>query len=494
MKCILAVDCGTTAIKASLIDMEGRTLARAKTDCRLFQPQTGWAEQDADELWEALCRSSRLCCEAIGEPISAVGIIFSAPWKHILPLDGEGRPLCRSMIWMDARAGKQAEELNRRMGSFVGTGQEYWPRLMWLREERPDIWQKARRIVGINTYFKLKATGTLTGEYSDDFIHTAHPAVQRRYDRILSCAGLSDALDKFPPVREATEQVGMLLPEAAARMGLTAGAPVFAGFSDLSAITVGTGCVCEGALHIYLGTSSWFCQMRRERRENYADLYFTLDRQHEGAAFTVQTGGMAYDWAVEQFYHAERSQIGDKIFSQVDEDVSQIPAGSDRLLATHWLHGELPPLAKNAKAVFFNITDHHDRRYFVRAIMESVCYAHRRAIETYAAAEGKQPESIRAAGGGADSAVWMQMLADVLQIKVEVPVHPRYAGTVGAYRCAMAGLRRESNLQESDAYVEIGHVYEPNRANAAVYQEMYEIYQELYPSLKGLYDRINGTC
>ncbi len=124
----------------------------------------------------------------------------------------------------------------------------------------------------------------------------------------------------------------------------------------------------------------------------------------------------------------------------MNKDIAGIPAGSDNLIATHWLNGELPPLSKNAKSVFFNVTSNHDRRHLVHAVMESICYTHRRYLEHYEKAAGKKLHSIRVVGGGAVSDLWMQMLSDVLQITVEVPESPRYTGAMGTYYCAMVGL------------------------------------------------------
>lgn len=491
---ILAFDCGTTAVKAVCIDMETNRLYSAKEDCRLFRPLPNFAEQDAQQMWDAICLAARQCVQSGGiQPCQIQGIVFSAPWKHIIPLDGQGYPLCHSMIWMDARAGRQAAALNQKMGAFVGTGQEYWPRLLWLKEECPDIWERAAHIVGINTYFKFRATGTLTTECSDDFIHTPNSALQQYYNRILACSGLQADLEKFPPSCRATDCVGSLTAQAAGEMHLTAGIPVFAGFSDLTAVSVGCGCVCEGQTHIYLGTSSWLAEIQRERLANYSNLYFTQDEEFETAAFTLQTGGQAYDWLIGQFYHAERQELGGGVYDLVNREVAQVPAGCEKLIATHWLTGELPPLAKNAKAVFFNISAHHDRRYFARAILESICYTHRWSLEKYQALHGSLPQQMTVVGGGAESDVWMQMMADILKVPVRVPPHPRYVGTMGAYCCAAVGLSLADHYSSVQTGTQGGRLFLPHKGQEAVYDEQFAIYKELYPALKSLYDRANGT-
>lgn len=493
-KYVLAFDCGTTAVKAVVIDFDGTVICDAKADYPLIQLHPGWAEQDPEILWAAICATSKAVVGKAGiDGGQVIGLVFAAPWKNIIPISADGQVLRNSIIWMDARASDQAARLNDAAGSFVGTGQEYWPRLMWVKEQEPEIWAKAKKILGLNSFFKWKATGQMATEPSDDFIHAHNPAIQAYYNKVLQAAGLEENLEKFPPMKLSTDEVGKLTDQAASQMGLVAGIPVFGGFGDLPAITIGTGCCQDGMVHIYFGTSSWLVDILRERKENYAPQYFTFDPTHEGGLFALQTGCLAYDWAVEQFYHAERQFLGDRIFAYVDQDLKEIPAGSENLIATHWLNGELPPLSKNAKAVFFNVTSNHDRRHMVHAIMESICYTHRRYLDQYEQTNQKKLSSIRVVGGGAVSDLWMQMLADVLQITVEVPESPRYTGAMGAYYCAMVGLGNITDYNAIHDAVHIEKTFAPRQENAEIYNKLYPIYLKLHPALRDLYGEINGV-
>ncbi|WP_329886850.1 xylulokinase [Pseudoramibacter faecis] len=490
---VLAYDCGTTSVKTVVISDKSKVICDARADYALTQLHPGWAEQDPEELWQAICRTTKealLKADISAEQV--IGMVFAAPWKNIIPIDKDGNVLRESIIWMDARATDQAERLNQKLGFFVGTGQEYWPRLMWVKENEPEIWKKSKYIFGLNTYFKWRATGKIVTEPSDDFIHSSNVELQKKYETILEGAGLDEDLDKFPQSFPATQKVGETTYQSANELGLVPGIPVFGGFGDLPAITVGTGCCQKGMMHIYFGTSSWLVEMKTKRYENYSPQWFTFDENMEGAMFSLQTGCLAFDWAVEQFYHAERQLLGTKIFEFVNEDIKSIPAGSRNLIATHWLNGELPPLAKNAKAVFFNLTAAHDRRHIIHAVMESVCYTHRRYLDIYEKANHKKPKSIRVVGGGAVSDLWMQMLADILGISVEVPESPRYTGAMGAYYCAMVGLKRIDDYNAIYDTVRIEKEFTPNSANAEIYKKLYDIYLDLYPALKNVYIAING--
>ena len=485
---ILAFDVGTTAIKAVLVDRASRECYQEKVDCALYRPSPAEAEQDARELWLCLCDASRKVIdtsELRADKIDAV--VISAPWKHVIPLDSRFRPLRRSIIWMDARSVMQAERLNEMMGEYICSAQDYWPRLMWLKENEPLIWHEAAHIVGLNTYFKYCATGELYTEPSDDFIHSPNKSLQEHYTKVLKATGLYEDLDKFPPCKQCSELVGYVTKNASLEMRVPEGTPVFGGFGDLAAIPFGCGCTKPGDAHIYLGTSGWLSEIFEERMPGTGNLFFTQDVGLEGALCSLQTVGKAYEWAIDTFYPGKRVAMGDWVYPLVNEEISRIPAGCDKLIATHWLNGEIAPLAKNAKALFFNVDEHHDRRYFVRAILESVCYTLRRGFEDYRL---RHPEAdfIRVAGGGALNSCWMQILADVLGVRVEIPENPRFIGTMGSYYCAEVGL---GGISEYPRDVRIETSYYPNPDNKAVYDKMYRIYCGLYPALKSAYDEIN---
>lgn len=490
---IIAYDCGTTALKTVLIRTDGTVIGDSRAGNPLIQKEAGWAEIQPDIIWDNICTTTKeLISNNKIEPENITGLVFVAHWKNIIAVDISGNVLYNSIIWMDARAAQQAERLNQKAGFFVGTGQEYWPRLMWLKENEPEIWENTDRIMGLNTYLKWRATGAFVTEPSDDFIHSYNPEMQKTYDKILKAAGLEEDIDKFPPIKDATSEAGKLNETSASEMGLVPGIPVFGGFGDLPAITVGTGCCSENNVHIYMGTSSWLVQLTKNRIENYSPQWFTFDRNYEGAMFSLQTGCMAFDWALEQFYNAERKILGEGIYDFVDKEIEETPPGSEGLLATHWLTGELPPLAKNAKALFLNVTSAHDRRHMVRAVMESVCYTHKNYIRRYEEKNNLKLSSVRAVGGGAVSDVWMRMLADILGIKVEVPESPRYTGAMGAYYCAMVGLGKIKNYDAIYDTVKISRVFEPRHEYTETYNKLFDVYVQLYPTLSGLYDQLNG--
>lgn len=492
MSLIVTYDFGTTSVKVAIVS-GGRILAEANAEYPVSQPRPGWAEQDPARLWDAGAGCGRRALVAAGvAPQDVDAVVFVAPWKNIIPVDESGTVLRDAIIWMDGRAGAQATRLNEAAGRFVGTGQEYWPRLMWLKEHEPDVWRRARHLMGLTTYLRWRATGVVVTEPSDDFVHGSDPERVAQYAGVMRAAGLEEDRRRFAPPVASTAIVGELIASAADDLGLRAGTPVVAGFGDLPAITVGTGPVETGAAHLYFGTSSWLVALTDPGETAEAPLSFTLDGRWDGAVYPLQTGCLAYDWIVEQLYGAEKAHLHDGVQDFVNAEVAQVEAGSMDLLATHWLNGELPPLSKNAKGTFLNLTTSHDRRHMVRAMMESICYTHRWSIERFEASARTRLDGVRVVGGGASSEVWMQMLADVLQRRVVVPGRPRYVGALGAYYCGTVALGEAADLSTVNREVAELRVFEPNPDHAAVYDRLFLLYRDIHPALAGLYDRLNG--
>jgi xylulokinase len=266
---------------------------------------------------------------------------------------------------------------------------------------------------------------------------------------------------------------------------------VFNGYGDLPAIMVGAGSGVPGRAHIYLGSSSWFV-LATESRPHDTPLRFSVSKHLYGAAYVVQSGCLAYDWAVAQLYRKESEEMGRAVNALVNREVAEVGAGSGNLLATHWINGELPPLSKNSRGLFLNLTALHDRRHMVRAVMESVCYAHRASFEDYLDKGGAPLDRVRVVGGGATSDVWMQMLADVLGIPVEVPANPQSTGTVGVYLAAQVGSGRLRSFLDIDDTVVIERRFEPDPTAGAVYSRLFAIHSGLHSSLRDIFTALNG--
>lgn len=488
---IASYDFGTSGVKAVLVTVDGAVRSHATASYPLLTPRSGWAEQEPDAYWRGVCQATHQALAAGDvKPEEVVGVVFGTMWKGIIPIDKDGNVLHNCMIWLDARGEKQAKVLNERLHTDRFCAQDYWARLMWLRDEHPDIYAAADCILENNAYLKFKSTGKKGVDLTNCLVSSPKADLEREYAAIMSAAELDMA--KFPPIMMPWETQGGLTAQAAQELGLCEGTPVFGGCGDIPAITIGSGSSAMGAAHIYLGSSGWLGITAPERKEDVGEVYQSLDREKEILLYTMQSACMSFDWTIRQFYNAEWKELGGGVYDVVNRDLTEVPPGSGGMLAAPWLHGERPPLSDKARGVFFNLDANHDRRYFVNAMLESICYMLRWKLEAYRRESGKDIPMLRVVGGGTGSAHWMQMLSDILQLPIEVPADSRHAGAIGTAYCALIGLGKCSDFEDINRMIRIDKRYEPRQDHMAVYDKMYHLFQRLYPTLQELYQELNG--
>ncbi len=489
-KYIASYDFGTSEVKISLIGMDGTVQGMASADYPLLTPHAGWAEQDPAVYWDAACLATKKALNQT-EVTSAqvVGVVFCTQWKGIIPLDGNNHVLHNNMIWLDGRAGEQAKRLNELMGGEYFCDKDYWPKLLWLKEERPDVYSKTESILEVNSYLKFRATGLKRVDLTNHFTRSFDPGMQKFYDDILSAAQIDPGL--FPPICMPYDRVGFFLKQPSQEIGLLAGTPVFGGCGDIPAIAIGAGRTGEWMSHIYMGSSGWLGVCVPQGTEHFCELYSAFESEKDLQLNAVQSVGTAFNWAIEQFYHAEKEQMHGGIVKYVDKETADIPAGSLNLVATSWLHGERPPLSEKAKVVFLNATSLHDRRHFINALMEGICYMLRWKVDSFLKQSKQTLTSIRVVGGAANSDHWMQMLADVLGITVEIPANVQHTGAIGTAYCAFIGLGMCGDFKEASRRINAERIFIPRPENRAIYNKLYDVYQDIYPSLENIFGRLN---
>ena len=504
---VLAYDLGTSGVKCSIVNYEGRIVAMDTESYPLYTPKEAWAEQEPEDYWNGICKATKnVLGKADVVPELIKGIAFSSQWKNIIPMDKDFNVLHRSILWLDARAGKQAKELNKVMqfnyfkekfiggkpssklnaalGRNVVCGADYWPKLKWLKDELPEVYEKTAVIMDCNTYVKWRATGNVVSDMTSHFTKSYSKGSQSTYDLILKLCKVDTAL--FPEIMETTGKAGELTEKAAEEMGLLPGIPVFGGCGDIPAISVGGGCTELGSTHAYFGSSGWLASMVKNE-EGFLSVS-PFSKEYDLLCFGLQAIGLSFDWTVNQLYHREKEELGEGIFAFLQEELKDIPAGSKGLLATHWIFGERPPFfGDDARGVFVNLHSQHDRRYMLNAMMESVCYSMKLGLDALEKGTGRKIEKINAVGGGTLNEHWMQILADVLQIPVCIPAETRHSGTIGTAYCALIGLGVCKDFSEAARRIEIVKTFTPNPENRETYETMLGQYKKLYKSMKPVF-------
>jgi xylulokinase len=502
-KYIIAHDVGTSGNKAVLVDTEGHVHGKCSESYRVYYSKPDWAEQEPEDWWNAVTRTTKLLLEKTGvSPADVLCVTHCTQMLGIVPMDPKTGPLRPGIIWLDNRACNQA---NRVMRKFISArlfaliagaalcGKDGIPKLLWLKEEEPDIYRKMSCFLDVNGYLIYRSTGNIVMEWTGASVFGLDLKKKQWLRSIFRYVGLDPA--KFPPLVRSIDQVGTLSKEAASECGLLEGTPVMAGAGDAPCAAVGSGAVGEGEGHVYLGTSGWVGVVteRTPKGKCGAVSIHSADPNKAFLFAETETAGACIQWMAEQLYSSEKidPSITD-VYALMDERAAQIPPGSGYLLFTPWMYGERAPISDcNVRSSFLNLSADHTRDHLLRAVYEGIAYNIRWIVEIIEE-EFKFPlHDLRVIGGGAKAAPLMQILSDVTQRKVETVRYPQEAGAVGAAMVAAVGLGIYPNFKALKNVVNVDKAFEPEQKNREIYDSLYGSYREAYSSLRGFYKRLN---
>ena len=469
---IAAYDIGTSGMKLVLLSAMGEVAAVISGNYPLYTPAAGYAQQDPADYWRTACRiTKKLLGNGAIRPEEVKGIVFATQWKGIIALDGDDCPVSPAILWLDRRAGKQAQKLNERLSTDVFGPNDYWPKLLWLKECAPAAYAKTRSVLEINSWMKFCATGKKYSDLTSSFVRSPFAQVQAWYDQILQAMDIPVSL--FPPVIESHEMVGELRAEAAEQLGFCPGTPVFAGCGDIPAIARGTGCMHEHDAHIYLGSSGWLGVTARENCWPGSRVS-GLDLQRNVYLRGIEGVGLSLQWFIRLLFAAEYEQMQDKIFDWLNDRIAELPTGAEGLLCIPSVYGENAPFSPQMRGALLHLESGHSRFHIYRAVLEGICALFRYHKENYESVSSERLQAVCVAGGGALNPLWMQMMADMIQMEVRVPHEARYVGASGAAGCAMQGLG-----MAKESIVQIEHIYVPSATESARYDGIYAQYRRV---------------
>ena len=480
MTYIAAFDAGTTAVKGTLVNEAGEAVLSRSVELSTLC-HDGFQEQAPQDWWEAFCAISRQFTEAV-PPEDIQGIIMSGQMQDLIPLDADLNPVCPAILYSDGRAEAQATALETRVGSdyFLHTtgnrcdGSLPLPKLMWLKENRPELYARTAHIlISSKDYLIVRLTGVCAGDVTACATAGAMDIRRKRWDdRLLSAAGVDAKL--FPTLYHPHQQVGAVLPEAAAACGYRAGTAVFAGIGDAGATTRASGIREPGQYNINLGTSGWVAAVSDDILLTEAGV-FNLAAAAEGCYINVVpflNAGNVHKWISGVLGHKDGAADYEAVSALLKNSVP----GSHGVLFLPYLVGErFPVLDPEARGCFFGMTAETTAADMARACLEGVAFSLRQGLEQLPV----PPASISLIGGGGREAVWCQILADVLDHDITVLRDTEFRAAQ-----ALAALARQK--AGSFALAEEGTVYHPRSKYEALYTDQYARYQKLYPVLRGL--------
>lgn len=518
---VLAIDLGTSGPKVALVDTHGEMLACVTEPTALHLLPDGGAEQDPEDWWQAITAATARLWADGHDPRRVIAVVATSQWAGTVAVAEDGTPLHRAILWMDTRGAKYVPELVggvlRVQGYAAGKlarwisktggipslgGKEPVAHIHFLRRERPSVYKAAHMFLEPKDWLNARLCGRLCATFDSIALHwvTDNRDIHRiAYDdRLLEMAGLERR--RLPDLVRATDAIGTLTPRAATDLGLSTDVRVFGGTPDVHSAAIGSGAVRDWEPHLYIGTSSWLsCHVPFKKTDilrNVASLPSALPGRYF-AANSQETAGACVNWLRDSILWP-RDATDDRepppdALARIDAAAASIAPGADGVVFTPWLFGERCPTADpNVRSSFANVSLRTTRAHLCRAVLEGVALNTRWLLEAVEHFVDRRLEPIRMIGGGANSAVWCQIHADVLQREVAQVRDPVRCNARGAAFVALLGLGR-LRVDEIGAKVPIAARFVPRAEHAARYDALFGVHRELWKVAGRVHARLGAA-
>ncbi|MBW4436784.1 MAG: hypothetical protein KME04_06595 [Pleurocapsa minor GSE-CHR-MK-17-07R] len=491
----LAFDVGTTGLKAGLVrQLEDGTLTLEAHEMRPYATHTGAAgvvEQDARDWWRAAVEACLTLYRNSGEQPDAIAL--TGQMQDTILLDSAGEPVRPVILYSDSRAVNESETLSAALdmaalGESVGSEQGpggLLPKLMWLTANEPESAARtAHLLLGAADVLALRMTGAAcsdsTTASTTGLMHLA--AGDWQPESVFAAAGLSDWRAKLPKLVRGGSQVGTLGEDAAEALGIQAGIPVYLGAGDAGSTTIGAGCGEPGHAYLYVGTSGWAAMsVPVEARPPLASGVFALAHPDASRLFVIApllTAGGNLAWI--------RGVTGSTGVPYEDVIAAAVEREPTRLLYLPYLTGERSPFTDPAAAgAFIGVRAQHTPADLTRAVLEGVAMAYRHILSSVLAT--LPANGLLMTGGGARSAAWGQIFADVLGIPVRRAAALEHTGLLGAVATAQAQQGDNGAYARLAAVEDAAYIETPREAWRAHYDAQFALYAQAYPALKAIF-------
>ncbi|WBB70804.1 gluconokinase [Micromonospora sp. WMMD812] len=482
---VIGVDIGTTSTKAVAYDTRGTQLAAHSAGYPLDEPQPGYAEQDPQQIFDAVLTALRATVADLDRPVA--GLSLSGAMHSLIGLDADGNPLTTSITWADSRSSRQAERLravpsglalHRRTGTPVHPMSPL-PKLLWFAEQEPRLFERVAHWVGIKDWVLLRLCGTLVTDHSLASATGLFDIHRLDWDtEALAIASIT--AEQLPRLVSTTTVLPGLTARAAAATGLPQRTPVVVGAGDGPLANLGLGAVHPGVVACSIGTSGAMRVMvERPGVDPLGGVFcyaLTEDRWVVGGA--INNGGVVLRWAGD----ALAPDLGAHSEKELTALAARAPVGSGGLIMLPYLLSERAPnWSALPRGAYVGLTHGHRREHLIRAALEGVCQQLALVLASVRAA-GNEVHEVRASGGFARSGLWRQMLADTLGMPVSFPTGPE-GSSFGAALLGMQALGLISSIDVAADLVHIEETIRPDAAAAATYASLLPLFAELFDAL-----------
>jgi len=507
---VIGIDIGTSGCKSIIVDNNGKVITSSTVEYPLYTPQPGWAEQDPGDWWNATVKTiSDVLKKSLIPPASIKGIGLSGQMHGLVALDKNNSVIRRAYLWNDQRTSEQCKEIIESAGSEASllkyTNNSMLPgytggKILWLKEEEPANYEKAVIFLNPKDYIRFRLTGEKATEVSDASGTGLFDVKNRRWSaELLKIIGIP--IELLPKCYESPEITGYTNQEVFSLTGLPKGIPVVGGGGDSVIQTTGTGLITEGILGLTVGTAGIVAMGLNSFKFNSTGKLQVFCNNAPGKwhimGVTLAAGG-SFQWFKNNLckYENEKAKKdGIDVYSIIDKEVVEYSAaGSKNLIFFPYLIGERCPYTDpNARGVFLGLTLRHTHEDIARSVMEGVTFSLKQVYELITSMDGNLAvKEIRVSGGGSNSILWRQIIADIYQLPVKTVSGHKEGGAYGAVLVAGTGCGIWATLEEATSLLKVETEILPDFKNKNNYDELFSIYKQAYPVLKSLFDSLSA--
>ena len=482
----IGVDLGTSAVKLLLMDENGKICKIVSREYPLYFPHPGWSEQNPED-WFAQSMEGIRELTADCDKSQVQGISFGGQMHGLVALDDQDQVIRPAILWNDGRTGKQTEYLNQVIGkdklseytaniAFAGFTA---PKILWMKENEPENFARICKIMLPKDFLAYKLSGSFCTEYSDAsgmlLLDVEHKCWS---EEMLEICGITE--EQLPKLYESWEVVGTLKKELAEDLGLPESVKVIAGAGDNAAAAVGTATVGDGGCNISLGTSGtlFISSKKFGVDENNALHSFAHADGNYHLMGCMLSAASCNKWWMDEILKTKAYQ---------EEQAGITKLGENRVFYLPYLMGERSPHNDpDARAAFIGMSMDTTREDMTQAVLEGVAFGLRDSLEV-ARSIGVSPERTKICGGGAKSPLWRKIIANVMNMKVDI-IESEEGPGYGAAILAAVGCGVFSSVEEAaKKLVKVVATEEPDPELTAKYEERYQKFRKLYPALKGMF-------
>lgn len=484
MNTYIGIDLGTSGTKFLLVAANGEILAENTQSYEVCYPHSGWSEQSPELWYKAALTGLKKLLQ--GQDKSAVkGISFGGQMHGLVVLDKDDNVIRPCILWNDGRTEQQTKYLNEVIGkeklseytgniAFAGFTA---PKILWIKENEPENFAKIAKIMLPKDYLAYKLSGSFCTDYSDASGMLLLDVKNRRWSqKMCDVCGISEQM--LPKLYESYEVVGTLKKEIAEELGLSEGVKIIAGAGDNAAAAVGTGVVGEGGCNISLGTSGTLFVSGEKYAEDKVNALHSFCHADGGWHLMgcILSAASCNAWWSDKILETNN-------YAKEQEGLEEYLGKNDVYFLPYLMGERSPHNDVNARGAFIGMRPDTTRKQMTLAVLEGVTFALRDCLEA-AKKNGIEVKKTKLCGGGAKSPLWRKIVANVMNMPVEIPQTeqgPSYGGAM----LAMVGCGEYKTVKESvEKIVKVKETVYPDQKIAELYEKRYVVFKKLYPSLK----------